>query len=124
MGATRETSRRRVGSWSRLNQPEPEYAFELTVYETIVGSDPEWDVTGTLRGYDRSGEFGRLPETLVVSGRYDRLTPPEVADEIHAALDPERRSLPIFERSAHRPWVEEPDLYFEVVKAFLLDAAA
>ena len=48
-------------------------------------------------------EFGRLPKTLVVSGRYDRLTPPAVADEIHAALDPQRRSLHIFERSAHRP---------------------
>ena len=112
-----------VDQWDhpRLNHPEHGHGFELAVYEAIVGPDPEWEVTGTLRGYDRSSEFGSLPETLVVCGRYYRLTPPEVADEIHAALDPQRRSLHVFERSAHRPWAEESDRYFEVVKSFLLD---
>jgi proline iminopeptidase len=114
-----------VDPWNhpRLNRPRHKYGFDVAVYEAIVGSDPEWDVTGTLRGYDRSGEFLRLPQTLVVSGRYDRLTPPNVADEIHGALDPQRRQLHIFERSAHRPWVEEPDSYFAVVKSFLLGDA-
>ena len=110
-----------VDPWGHppLSRPAPEHGFEVAVYESIVGPDPEWEVTGTLRGYDRSGEFLRLPETLVVSGRYDRLTPPIVAEEIHAALDPQRRRLHIFERSAHRPWVEEHDSYFAVVKSFL-----
>jgi proline iminopeptidase len=84
----------------------------------MVGPDPEWELSGTLRGYDRRGEFAQLPDTLVVSGRYDRLTPPAVADEIFAGLSPQRRSLRIFERSAHRPWVEQPDDYFDVVKSF------
>jgi proline iminopeptidase len=110
-----------VDPWNhpRLNRPPHDHGFELAVYTGIVGPDPEWDVTGTLAGYDRSGEFGRLPETLVLSGRYDRLTPPEVADQIYASLEPACRRLHIFERSAHRPWVEEPDQYFATVKAFL-----
>ena len=57
--------------------------------------------------------------TLVVSGRYDRLTPPAVAHEIHDALHPDRRRLHVFERSAHRPWVEQPEEYVEVVEGFL-----
>ena len=57
--------------------------------------------------------------TLVLSGRYDRLTPPAVAHEIHDALASGRRQLHIFERSAHRPWVEQPDEYFDVVGRFL-----
>jgi proline iminopeptidase len=105
----------------RLNPPDHDHAFELAVYRAIVGSDPEWEVTGSMRGYDRTDELHLLPDTLVVSGRYDRLTPPQVADEIHAALHPKRRRMHIFERSAHRPWAEEPDQYFEVVKSFLLD---
>jgi proline iminopeptidase len=110
-----------VDPWGhpRLNRPGHDRGFEVAVYEAIIGPDPEWTVTGTLRGYDRSSEFGQLPETLVVSGRYDRLTPPAVADEIYSALDPQRRTLHVFERSAHRPWVEEPDLYFPVLKSFL-----
>lgn len=103
-----------------LNRPDHDRGFEPAVYGAIVGDDPEWEVTGTLRGYDRTAELGRLPDTLVVAGRYDRLTPPAVAYAIHGALDPERRAMRVFERSAHRPWAEEPDAYFAAVKAFLL----
>jgi proline-specific peptidase len=102
-----------------LARADDALAFELAVYEAVVGDDPEWSVTGTLAGYDRTREFSALPSTLVLGGRYDRLTPPVVAYEIFERLDPARRDLHIFERSAHRPWAEEPEEYFEVVKAFL-----
>jgi proline iminopeptidase len=95
--------------------------FAPAVYAAVVGDDPEWEVTGTLAGYDRTAEFGALPPTLVVTGRHDRLTPPSVAYRIHERLDPARRELHVCERSAHRPWAEEPDEYFRVVKAFLAD---
>jgi proline iminopeptidase len=108
-----------VDPWSHPRLTHVASGFEVAVYEAMVGDDPEWEVTGTLRGYDRSAELARLPETLVVSGRYDRLTPPAVADEIHGALHPDRRRLHVFERSAHRPWAEEPEPYFDVVKRFL-----
>lgn len=110
-----------VDPWDHpaLSHPEHDRGFEPGVYRAIVGDDPEWRVTGTLAGYDRFSEFDRLPSTLVVTGRYDRLTPPSVADEIFSALNPARRRLHVFERSAHRPWVEEADSYFQVLKAFL-----
>jgi proline iminopeptidase len=109
-----------VDPWGHppLTRPPHDHGFEPAVYKAMVGPDPEWELSGTLRGYDRRGEFAQLPDTLVVSGRYDRLTPPAVADEIFAGLSPQRRSLRIFERSAHRPWVEQPDDYFDVVKSF------
>jgi proline iminopeptidase len=110
-----------VDPWNhpRLNRPDHGHSFEPAVYRAVVGDDPEWQVTGTLAGYDRLDEFARLPPTLVLSGRYDRLTPPAVAFETFAALAPERRSLHVLERSAHRPWAEEPDEYFATVRAFL-----
>jgi proline iminopeptidase len=55
----------------------------------------------------------------VISGRYDRVTPPSVAQAIFDGLTPGKGRLYIFERSAHRPWAEQPDEYFEVVGRFL-----
>jgi proline iminopeptidase len=94
--------------------------FELAVYEAFIGPDPEWVVTGTLTGYDPTESLASLEmPTLVVTGRHDRVTPPRIAARIRDALPAERAELKVFERSAHRPWVEEPDAYFELVGAFL-----
>ena len=112
-----------VDPWDhpRLEQPS-EGGFEERVYSDVIGADPEWIVDGTLRGYD---PLPRLQEidapTLVISGRYDRVTPPSVAQAILDGLAPSRRRLHVFERSAHRPWAEQPDEYFELVGRFLLD---
>ena len=112
-----------VDPWGhpRLEQPS-EGGFEERVYSDVIGADPEWVVDGTLRGYDplpRLHEIGA--STLVISGRYDRVTPPSVAQAIFDGLAPGVRRLQIFERSAHRPWAEQPDEYFELVGRFLLD---
>ena len=94
--------------------------FEERVYSSVIGSDPEWVVDGTLAGDDPLPSLGELrARTLVLSGRYDRLTPPSVADAIYEALPDDRRELHIFERSAHRPWAEQPEEYFDVVGRFL-----
>jgi proline iminopeptidase len=94
--------------------------FEERVYSSVVGSDPEWAVDGTLAGYDPLHRLHVLhARTLVLSGRYDRLTPPSVAHAIYEALPAERRELHVFERSAHRPWAEQPEEYFDVVGRFL-----
>ena len=104
-----------------LEQPS-EGGFNQLVYRSVIGADPEWEVEGTLRGYD---PLPRLQEirapTLVVSGRYARVTPPSVAQAIFDGLAPGRWQLQVFERSAHRQWAEQPDEYFEVVGRFLSD---
>jgi proline iminopeptidase len=94
---------------------DPEESFELAVYEAFVGPDPEWEVAGTMASFGPTLEALDTP-TLVVTGRHDRVTPPRIAAVVAAALSSE---LVVFERSAHRPWAEEPDAYFERVGAFL-----
>ena len=93
------------------------------VYKAMVGRDPEWTIDGTLAGI----EFGprlaavRAP-TLVLVGRYDRLCPPSSAARIAAAVPGAR--LVVFERSGHRPELEEADRWFAVMKRFLDEVSA
>jgi proline iminopeptidase len=93
------------------------------VYRAMVGRDPEWTVDGTLAGV----EFGpRLPAlrvpTLVIAGRYDRICPPSTATRIAAAVPGAR--LVVFERSGHRPELEQADHWFMTMKEFLAGVSA
>ena len=104
----------------RLRSPETvEERFNPDVYRAFCGDDPEWRLGGSLAGYDRSAELAALTmPTLVVTGRFDRVTPPWVAHEIVRHLS--NAPAPIsFERSGHRPWAEEPREYFDTLSAFL-----
>ncbi len=94
------------------------------MYAAFVGADPEWEVTGSLAGYDPSGRLATLAvPTLVLTGRHDRVTPPAIAYTLHRLL-PGSARLVVFGRSAHRPWAEEPDAYFGTLAAFLAGAEA
>jgi pimeloyl-ACP methyl ester carboxylesterase len=96
----------------RLHHDRPP---DAGVYATVAGDDPEWEVTGTKAGFDPDLTAIAAP-ALVVTGRWDGLTSPRIAAEAAAALGAE---MVVFEHSAHRPWCEEPDRYFEVVGEFL-----
>ena len=102
--------------------PEPESMararekFGAQVYETMWGTN-EYTVTGTLREWD---VIDRLREislpTLITSGRHDECTP--------ALIEPLREGIRgsewvLFESSAHMAYLEEPELYLEIVGAFL-----
>jgi proline iminopeptidase len=90
------------------------------VYEAVVGPDPELEVAGAMAGFDPLPGLRELRvPTLVATGRWDRLTSPRLAREAVAALPDGVAELAIFERSAHRPWVEEPDAYFATLAGFL-----
>jgi proline iminopeptidase len=90
------------------------------VYTAIVGDDPEWEVTGAMAGFDPLPRLGELrAPALLVTGRWDRMATPALARSVLAALPPGIGRLETFERSAHRPWVEEPDAYFELLGEFL-----
>ena len=96
---------------------EHDRPFSLAAYETFVGSDPEWTVDGTLRGYEPALERITAP-TLVVCGRWDGLTLPSIAAECAQRIAGSRWH--VFEDSAHRPWAEQPADYFDVVGRFLV----
>ena len=91
-------------------------APNVEVYAGVVGDDPEWEVTGTMAGFDPGLSAVSAP-TLVVSGRWDGLTSPALAAQAAAALPNAR--LEVLERCAHRPWAERPEEYFALVGDFL-----
>ena len=99
---------------------EPADAFREEVYATIVGDDPEWTVGGSMVGYDPLPRMDSLRvRTLVVCGRWDRLTTPALAAATCLALPAADAQLALMARSAHRPWAEEPEAYFATVGRFL-----
>jgi proline iminopeptidase len=101
-------------------QRDPADRFREAVCAAIVGDDPEWAVGGTMAGFDPIGRMAglRVP-TLVVCGRWDRLTTPALATATCRALPSADPELALMERSAHRPWAEEPDAYFATLGRFL-----
>ncbi len=88
------------------------------VYRRMVGRDPEWTVDGTLAGVEFGPRLAAIhAPTLVLAGRYDRICPPAAAARIAAAL-PDAR-LVVFERSGHRPELEESERWFAVMREFV-----
>ena len=95
-------------------------ALNFGIYRAMIGDDPEWKVGGTLKGYDPRPRMKTLTvPTLICVGRFDRVAQPLSAEEIKGALPPQSSHLVFFERSGHRPWLEETDLYFKTVTDFL-----
>jgi proline iminopeptidase len=68
----------------------------------------------------------RLPEvsqpTLVLTGQHDWLMPPREASERLVAGLPNCRGV-TFAESGHFPWMEEPETFIAVVRAWLVDLA-
>ncbi|MDM4722819.1 proline iminopeptidase-family hydrolase [Micromonospora sp. WMMA1363] len=92
------------------------------VYETMAGGN-EFDLRGHLADWDIRDRLGRVAvPALLISGRYDEVTPAAVA-ELHHGLSSSRWEL--FEESSHMPHVEEPEHFRATVDAFLagIDAA-
>src|SRR5262249_54669732 len=92
--------------------------FNSEVYVGTLGPDPEWTVAGTLAGVELAPQLAAVPvPTMVLAGRYDRITPPVVQRGIARAIRGAR--LVVFERSGHRPEFEEPVRWNEVMDRFL-----
>ena len=102
--------------WKRPDLEPADTAPSWAAYESFVGADPEWEISGSLKGFAARLEELDVP-ALVLAGRHDGLTLPRLAFE-HARRLPRAR-LHVFERSGHRPWCEEPESYVEVVNTFL-----
>ena len=92
--------------------------FNSEIYFGMIGSDPEWKVGGTMKGYDPSKAMRQMKTpTLIIVGRADRVAPPSISAQIRDLIPNSR--LEYFDKSGHRPWVEEPDRYFQIVGNFL-----
>ncbi len=102
--------------------PEPESLararakFGTQVYETMWGPN-EYTATGTLKDWDVIDRLGEIDvPTLITSGRYDECTP-TLVEPLHAGVAGSEWAL--FEDSAHMAYLEEPERYLQVVRAFL-----
>ena len=120
------TSRQAEAEFKRRHilrlDPEPESIararekFGEQVYETMWGTN-EYTVTGTLKEWDVIGRLGEISvPTLITSGRHDECTP-ALIEPLHEGIRGSEWVL--FESSAHMPYLEEPELYLEIVGGFL-----
>ncbi len=102
--------------------PEPESLararakFGTQVYETMWGPN-EYTATGTLKDWDVIDRLGEIDvPTLITSGRHDECTP-TLVEPLHAGVAGSEWVL--FEDSAHMAYLEEPERYLQVIRAFL-----
>lgn len=74
-----------------------------------------------LPGYDVEPRLGQIrAPALVLSGRHDWLTPPDLGARRLLDSIPEVRGV-VFEKSGHFPFVEEPEAFVEAIRAWLED---
>lgn len=99
----------------------PGHASE--VYMAMIGRDPDWTLDGTLAAVELLPRLGAITApTLVLAGRFDRICPPSASRRIARAVPNAR--LVVFERSGHRPELEQSDRWFAVMSEFLKEALA
>ncbi len=95
-----------------------EDAFSESVYYAIIGTDPDFEINGSMKDLDLRKRLGslRIP-TLVLSGRADRIATAKQAVEIHQAIP--NSQIVIFDKSGHLPFVEQNKKFTETVFKFL-----
>ncbi|WP_199241675.1 alpha/beta fold hydrolase [Desulfosporosinus sp. Sb-LF] len=91
---------------------------EIGQYETILTSEQQEAASKALEAFDFRQQLPYvIAETLVISGKYDGLNPPERGREIAILLP--HASFVEFENSGHIPPAEEPERFLKVVTDFL-----
>ena len=86
------------------------------VYEAMWGAN-EYYVTGSLKGWSRLADLGRITTpTLVVTGMHDELVPESSAMIVQGITGAQLAS---FANSSHMPFYEEPEGYFARLTGFL-----
>jgi len=101
-----------------FHSDDPKDSGNGDVYLAMLGDDPEWKVNGTMKSFDPRKQMAKVQVPMLVCvGRLDRVATPKVAWEISRTYP--NATLKVFEKSGHRPWVEENETYFSAVEAFL-----
>jgi len=94
--------------------------FHPEVYCDMIGDDSEVTVGGAMAAFDARPALADLHvPTWISVGRFDRISMPKVAFEIRDAFPQGVAKVRVFERSGHRPWVEEPEAFFGELEQFL-----
>ena len=95
---------------------EAEKSMGIEIFETMFGPS-DFRIVGNIRNWD---VLDRLTEialpTLLVAGRFDECSPDHMW-EMHERIVGSRFEL--FESSAHMPFIEEPQRFYQVMRDFL-----
>jgi proline iminopeptidase len=103
---------------SKLNPGTDRPDFNWDVYYRIVGEDADFIVGGDIAGLDFKQELKDLKmPALIVAGRYDRVCVPSFS-VCYKEYAPQAEFV-MFEKSGHYPFIEEQELYMNVVARFL-----
>ncbi|UTW59547.1 alpha/beta fold hydrolase [Kordiimonas sp. SCSIO 12603] len=109
----------RKGLWKyRSNDKRDRFNFQ--VYLDIIGEDPEWEITGTLKGLTVEDKLrGFNIPTLILGGRADKVSTPELVYRLYKMLPEQTTQFEMFEKSGHWIWAEENEKFKQVVSNFL-----
>lgn len=95
--------------------------FNIHVYLDMAGLDPEVEISGTLKSVVVNKEIlksFKVP-TLILNGRIDWKTTPEMAYRFYKMLPEGVGQLEFLEKTGHWTWAEEPDKFADIVTRFL-----
>ncbi len=97
---------------------EHKQTFSPTVYFQMVGRDGDFIIGGDIADFDVRTKLKDLKmPILVMAGRYDRVSTPEMAI-LYKQYCPQAEYV-MFEKSGHNPYIEEPEKAEKVLRAFL-----
>ncbi|MFL0353229.1 alpha/beta fold hydrolase [Xanthomarina sp. GH4-25] len=87
------------------------------VYETIIGRDGDFDVSGSMINQDYRQQLKDIKaKTLIVAGRYDGVSTPEFAVQYKTFMP--QAQFEMFEQSGHNPYLEEPEKFYTIFETF------
>lgn len=108
-----------------LSVPAPAYLEHVfsrlayDVYRTMWGDESEFKISGTLSAFDVEERLYEIQiPTLVIAGAQDM---PTVAMARKTAQAIPNAHLEVFQHSRHYPFLEEPERFFEVLRAFIVE---
>lgn len=114
-------------SWANLENKtkrwrsnDPVDKSNQDVYTSIAGEDADAELSGTILTYQPLSKIEKIKSPILIcTGRHDYVTPPRIAFELQSKLPKNLTSIQIFEKSGHRPWAEESELYLIKISEFL-----
>ena len=99
-------------------RPKAKYRnWNSDVYYGIVGRDADFFVSGTMMDTDFRKDLRKLNfPTLIIAGRYDGVSTPEYNIQYKTYMP--KAQFIIFENSAHNPYLEEPEKFYQLFNDF------
>ncbi len=102
----------------KQNSPKKKYrGWSPDVYAQIIGPDGDFDVSGSMINQDYRRKLKDVTaKTLIIAGRYDGVSTPEFAVQYKTYMPQARFEM--FEKSAHNPYLEEPEKFYSLINEF------